>query len=355
MRIGVAWIPNAAAYYRAIEPVKAMARRGHEVVGPPDDRGELDPSRLSGCALVHVYRRCDEQSRRTLAALARAGVAVTYDNDDDFTAVPKEAPEYRRLGGLEGERGFARSAKAAKLARVFTTTTDLLAGKYRRAGVEHVEVIGNCVQFGVSRPRVPHDGVVIGWIAGGEHRADVARIPFVDALKRLIAQHSDVRVECVGVDLGLPERYRHDGELHFRDLPARIGAFDVGIAPLADIPMNRARSDIKLKEYAASGVPWLASPVGPYARLGEAEGGRLIPDDGWFEALERLVVNPQERRRLGANGEAWARGQSIEAVADQWERVFAQAAGKPGEGSGGSGFVLKPGVRVQLRPRPRAR
>ena len=40
--------------------------------------------------------------------------------------------------------------------------------------------------------------------------------------------------------------------------------------------MNRARSNIKLKEYAAAGACWLASPIGPYVGLGEKQGGRLV-------------------------------------------------------------------------------
>src|SRR5207302_1085104 len=84
-----------------------------------------------------------------------------------------------------------------------------------------------------------------------------------------------------------PQRYRHDPYLPFAELPRRLSRWDIGIAPLADIPFNLARSDIKLKEYAASELPWLASPVGPYAGHGEAQGGRLVPDDGWFEALNQ--------------------------------------------------------------------
>jgi len=114
--------------------------------------------------------------------------------------------------------------------------------------------------------------------------------------------------------------------VEFTDLPDRIGGFDIGIAPLADIAWNHARSDIKLKEYAASGVPWLASPVGPYLGLGEGEGGRLVPDDGWFEALDRLVSRPRERRKLSKKASAWAKRQTVDAAAERWERVFSEAA-----------------------------
>jgi glycosyltransferase involved in cell wall biosynthesis len=168
---------------------------------------------------------------------------------------------------------------------------------------------------------------VIGWIANAEHRADIDRIRIADALKRLTAAHEHVRVECIGVNLALPEHYRHDPSVPFPDLPARIGGWDLGIAPLADISWNRARSDIKLKEYAASGVPWLASPVGPYSRYGRDQGGLLVPDDGWFEALDRLVTHPRELRRLARKAKAWAKRQTIDAVADRWERVFQEARG----------------------------
>jgi len=276
--------------------------------------------------VVHVFRRSDEETRRTLTELAQAGTSMTYDNDDDLTAVPKESRDYKKYGALRGQRLHMWSVKAARSARCFTTTSEVLAEKYRRLGVERVEVIGNYLAPDVPRPRERHDGVVIGWIAGLEHRADAVRIEIGAALERLVAEHEDVRVECIGVDLRLPERYRHDALVPFAELPARIGGFDIGIAPLADIPCNWARSDIKLKEYAASGVPWLASPVGPYAGLGEEQGGRLVADEGWFEALDRLVSRRRERKRLARNAERWARGQTIDAVADRWEQVFAQAA-----------------------------
>jgi glycosyltransferase involved in cell wall biosynthesis len=156
----------------------------------------------------------------------------------------------------------------------------------------------------------------------------VARIDVADTLRRVADKHEHVRVECIGVDLRLPERYRHDPVVDFHALPARIGGFDIGIAPLADLACNHARSDIKVKEYAASGVPWLASPVGPYAELGEGQGGRLVADDCWFEALDRLVVSADERRRLGQSGRAWAAAQTMDAMAHRWEQVFRQAAGK---------------------------
>jgi glycosyltransferase involved in cell wall biosynthesis len=324
MRLGVIWETVENAQYRALEPMRAMERRGHEVVWPPTLKGNADGRRLAGCDVVHVYRRVNE--RPVLVELVRNGVPIVYDNDDDLTTVPKESPEYRQMGGLRGRAAFVASIKVARMAHTCTTTTEHLAETYRAAGVKRVEVIGNYLSRDLRRPTNRHPGIVIGWVAGLDHRADAARIGVAEALERILTRHDDVRVECIGVNLGLSQRYRHDIDVDFVDLPARIGGWDVGIAPLADIPFNHARSDIKLKEYAALGVPWLASPVGPYVGLGEEQGGRLVPDDGWFEALDRLVSNRRDRKRLAKKAKKWAKSQTIDAVADRWESVFQAAA-----------------------------
>src|SRR5436309_2908015 len=104
MRLGAVWVPNSAAHYRAVEPLRAMERRGHQVVWPPDAEGKPEPRQLAGCDVVHVYRRAEDPARQVLEQLAVRGVRITYDNDDDFTVMPKESPSYLKLGGLKGQR-----------------------------------------------------------------------------------------------------------------------------------------------------------------------------------------------------------------------------------------------------------
>jgi glycosyltransferase involved in cell wall biosynthesis len=346
MRLGVAWQPGPNAQYRAFQPMRAMARRGHDVFWPPSEQGEMDLERLRLCDVVHVYRRCDDHARRVVAELLESGTAVTFDIDEDLTALPKAASSHKQPRGVEGRRQFMGAVKLGRMAQAFTTTNELLAEKYRDAGVEPVEVIGNYLVPDADRPRVEHDGIVIGWLAGAGHRADAKRLRVREILRQVLAAHPQARVECIGVDLGLTERYRHTDYVDFEDLPERMGAWDIAISPLADLPLNRARSDVKLKEYAACGVAWLASPVGPHRGLGEEQGGRLVPNDGWVEAIGELVVDDEARRRLARNGVEWARTQTVEAVADRWEDVFATAAADT------RGPDLTRKVAVRLRPPP---
>jgi hypothetical protein len=326
IRIGVVHAVNGNAQYRAIAPLRALERLGHEVVWqigkePPDRK------RLATCDVVHVYRRYDNDTARTMSKLADRGVAITWDNDDDFATQPEESPHYVKNGGAAGQqRMFRRTATVAQIAHRVSTPSEPLAEKYREAGVSDVNVLPNHLIPGTCKPARGRRGqVVIGWVAAREHRADAARIGIRSALEQVMAAHPNVAVECVGVDLDLSERYTHRDLMPFPRFLKLMGTFDIGIAPLSDIPFNRARSDIKLKEYAASGIPWLASPVGPYAGLGESEGGWLVTDDRWAEALDQLVSSGRLRRRLARRGKAWAKTQTVDAAAPLWERHFKHA------------------------------
>ena len=113
--------------------------------------------------------------------------------------------------------------------------------------------------------------------------------------------------------------------MQYQQLARYVGSFDVGIAPIADIPFNRAKSNVKVKEYAAMGVPWLASPIGPYAGLGEKQGGRLVADGRWHEELERLVDDERARRKLAKRGVKWGDGQRLRRNMGGWEQAVRRA------------------------------
>jgi glycosyltransferase involved in cell wall biosynthesis len=326
MRIGAVFEANAAAFYRGVYPLQAMERRGHDIVWPENDTGNPKLSQISHCDVVFVYRRHEEGVRQLLRSLASRGVGIVWDNDDDLSAIPKHSPTYREVGALRAQKRFSETVKTARLAHVVTLTTEVLRDRYARHGLERVEAIDNMLQRRTKRRLQKHDGIVVGWIAGMEHLADAALLEIPAAIKQLQEVHADVHVHCVGADLKLESRYTHQPSLHFDRLPDAMARFDVGLAPLAANAFNEARSSIKVKEYAASGVPWLASPVAPYSRLGESQGGFLVPDTGWFEALDRLVRDRRARKRLSKSGTKWAKTQTVDAVADQWETVFAEAS-----------------------------
>jgi glycosyltransferase involved in cell wall biosynthesis len=326
MRLGVIYEPMAPnAYYRAVFPMRALEQRGHTVVWPTEVH-QVPLSEFSGCDLVHCYRRTDRLG--DLRTLSSRGVAISFDNDDNYSA----AEVGYSTSGLDGLRQnkalFREMLKAARLADLTTTPSELLAERYRAEGARNVAVIHNHLQPGVFGfgSKSKHGGVVVGWVAGREHKDDLQRIPIADALAQLLELHPDVRILTVGVSLPIrSERYEHITSVPFPDILKITGRMDIGIAPLADTAFNRCRSNVKLKEYASGGTCWLASPVGPYREADESQGGMLVADQEWLPAMDALVSNRRRRKRLAKRALAWARTQTLDHHAHLWEAAFLDA------------------------------
>ncbi|HEU4703678.1 MAG TPA: glycosyltransferase [Conexibacter sp.] len=306
--------------------------RGHLVREVPINEGDPSLAAVRDVDVLHVHRYAEEGVVGLARAAKAHGAAVVWDNDDDMGSVPRGTPGYRRQGGIMWERRLAGMRRLFGLADLVTAPSAHLAGRLREYGAQHAEVIENYVpdQF-VLRSRPPREGVTIGWIAGLEHQIDAEQIPIRQTLQRLLDERPEVRVVSFGLGLGLrSDRYRHVNVVPLLELTRAAAVFDVGIAPLADIAMNQARSNIKCKEYAAAGACWLASPIGPYTGLGEKQGGRLVPDDGWYEALVRLVERPKDRQKLARRASKWVAQQTLARRAGEWEDALAAAIERAG-------------------------
>jgi glycosyltransferase involved in cell wall biosynthesis len=331
MKLGVIYTTEVHnSMYRAVWPAEAFQRRGGhqiELVKYSGD-GPIQASRLRDCDVVHVYRRADRTVIKCVDALLAQGIAITYDNDDDVRLAPKESESYKEFGGAKGQRDFRTQAHLMSRVHVVTTTTDTLAERFGADCTCPIEVIPNFLddaQF-VKGPR-NSEGVVIGWVAGREHVADAKRLRITQMLQRVIERRPEVRVVTMGVRLDLDaSRYTFHSYIPLHRLGAETRKFDIGIAPLADIPMSYARSDVKVKEYSAAGVPWVASARGSYALLSPRFGGLVVDDDGWEDALVSLVASKFKRAQLRRCAEKWARSQRIDRNIKRWESVWAMAA-----------------------------
>jgi glycosyltransferase involved in cell wall biosynthesis len=331
--IAIAPEPTTGAAYRAELPMRALGGHGHLTEFRIwDQRDEPPPlEHLREADVVHMWRLFRAPARRLAAALREAGVAVVFDNDDDMTRVPKGSPAYREM---KAAREIVASELSAmlRLADLVSTTCGELAGRLRRQGASNTRVVENYVETGFVRERNgAHGGVTIGWVAGMEHRGDLKDLRLRRTLEALLEQHPHVSLVGVGLDLGVQsDRYTHRADVPFPELPDAIAQFDLALAPIADVSFNRVRSNIKVKEYAAGGVPWLASPIGPYRGLGEEQGGRLVPDYGWSDALTDLVTDAEARAALAEQAAAWGRTQTVVGNVGEWEAVFAEAAERAG-------------------------
>jgi hypothetical protein len=331
MKIGVLVKPTVSnAIYRAVAPMLALGDRGHEVVLVKRAQdGRFSPRELFGCDVVHVYRGSeDPEVIKCVGELRGRGIAITWDDDDDVRLIPKDAPGYKaHYGGLNVQRRIRQQIAMTSKADVVTTTTQVLAelfGKHFDGPTEVIESYLDSSQY--ARGGHKRDGITIGWVASLEHVTDVRMLNVTTVLRNVLARDERVHITTVGVKLDLdPDRYTYVRRIRFPDLSPFLAQLDIGIAPIADHPMSYARSNIKVKEYAGAGVPWVASARGSYAGLGAKEGGMTVADDGWEQALLELAGSRLKRMRLRRKAESWGKSQHIKHHTQRWEAVVQMA------------------------------
>lgn len=122
------------------------------------------------------------------------------------------------------------------------------------------------------------------------------------------------------------------GEMPHHEVPARLRAADVGVAPYPELDPFYF-SPLKVIEYMAAGLPVVASSIGQLVDLIEHEQTGLLvqPGDpvGLAEALERLAFDRRMRSRLGRKGQRRAlRKYTWGGVAQRVENVFSQLVAK---------------------------
>jgi glycosyltransferase involved in cell wall biosynthesis len=317
---------TANGYYRAALPLSALRARGHAVT-MHHGGSVLDSSyELPRSDAVFIHRGCYPEHLALVRDCAERSIGVVWDNDDDLSALPKSTRAQNRHSKRASREFFKRSVTIAQAASVMTTSSEEIARIYRELGASPVQVIENQVAAPSVAARPRGRALVIGYTGAMEHADDLKKLKFAATIERLVSEQQHVTFVSVGIDLGIRSpRYRCHGFVPFRELAAIVGGFDIGVAPLLDSPFNRSRSDIKVKEYAAAGATWLASPVGPYRALGAAEGGQLIADRDWHAALTQLVEDDAVRARLTRQARAWARRQTIRTTAARWEAILKSA------------------------------
>lgn len=330
MRLGVLYTTDVYnSIYRAVLPAEALRRKGHDVrLVRHDEHTRVPMEQFADRDVVHVFRRHDKVVAKFVDQLRARGIGVTYDNDDDLRLAPEESEFFRKHRSAGIQKYFREQVALMRRAHLITTTTETLAERWAQEVDRPIEVVPNFIgdQHFVRTPR-NSDGIVVGWVAGKEHVADARRLHISQVLHQVMQKRPEVKVVTMGVRLELDAtRYTHHEHIPLHRLGEYVRKFDVGLAPLADIPMSYARSDIKVKEYSAVGVPWLASDRGPYAGLNPKNGGLLVEDDAWEAALLEVVSSKWKRAQLRRCAERWARQQRIDKHVDRWEAVWHQAA-----------------------------
>ena len=111
---------------------------------------------------------------------------------------------------------------------------------------------------------------------------------------------------------------------------AALATADIGLMPLQDDPYSRGKCGYKLLQYAAAGLPAVASPVGTNATILTTLG---LPDTdstgGWVEAVSGILeLSEDDRATLGRRArERVLERYSYDAWAGRWQEAVGLSQG----------------------------
>jgi glycosyltransferase involved in cell wall biosynthesis len=255
--------------------------------------------------------------------------ALVFELDDDIWNLHSTNHGASRLNDDEVRVSAERNIA---LADAVTVTTNHLAEVVSRFN-SNVHVLPNCVDEALLRHERPrNERVTIGWAGGSSHDNDFAFVR--NELRTFLRRHTDVDVHMIGSDyrreLGRPDA-RHSGwSENLVEYLTKID-FDIGIAPLAYHAFNKSKSDLKVLEYAALGIPVVATDFGPYSdSVQHGVTGFLVkrPHE-WARYLRDLVNDEQMRTEMGDNARRWAATRTIQANVWRWETAYRSELGAP--------------------------
>lgn len=219
--------------------------------------------------------------------LRRRGATLVLNLDDALYTVRRESYETRM-----------------RTADLVSTGNDAIATYAEALGRPTFRYPG-AVEVSKYRPN-PHRQrreapIIVGW-SGSQPQQDLSTLAPV--LERLCVLRPQVRVRVVS-----RQPYRLPGpRIRQEWAPWRphgryqyLSEFDIGVMPLEDTPYNRAKEGYKLKEYMASAVPSVSSPVGHnYVVVVDGVTGFFARDpDEWLQRLLQLVDSVDLRRQMG--------------------------------------------------------
>jgi glycosyltransferase involved in cell wall biosynthesis/predicted O-methyltransferase YrrM len=374
---------DAPGCYRCIFPAEELRKLGHDarqpqLVGPMSDlllktagldRGEAtrfhfaeDAGYTLGRigAQVYVFHRQLESNAPGLMRMLKAerDATIVVDSDDDDLGIPGYNPgelgtrpfqgtnrRQRRRGASAVRSDYSRDNFIASLheADAVTVSTPYLAERLSRFH-SSVHVLRNYLRWddwedATQQSEIDRGRIRVGWMGRSQWHGGDLRV-LAGLIGPWLRRHPEVDFVAAGDEsvhdlLDIPQGQRVSyPPVHFRDLhtlPSITATMDIGLVPLAPNAFNEGKSHLKGMEYAACGIPCIATPTESYRYWVEEGVNGLFaskPKD-WLRALDALVSDDDSRRAMGRAARAKAAEHTYAKNAWRWEELYRSLGREP--------------------------
>jgi glycosyltransferase involved in cell wall biosynthesis len=250
---------------------------------------------------------------------------------DDATYVPYTSPTYGKFG--RALKWAGKTDDLIRWASVVTCGNQTIADYAESKGAT-VRIIPTVVDTDVFCPKPFRSGapLVLGWI--GSH----STFPYLQAIFPVLqdlARTRRFKLKIVGAgvnEVSIPGVEVENLEWSLEREVEDFQSLDIGLYPIdASLYAEQwaaGKSGLKAIQYMAIGIPYVATPVGALADMGEAgiTHVKATTNQDWFKALDVLLSDPDLRQTMGAAGRRHVvEHYPLSAQADKLARALRQA------------------------------
>lgn len=309
--------PNGCAWYRCYLPMKELSKNGWESgigipgFNPEHGFGILIPEQraIHGWEVVVLKLIMLERVVDQVRLARELGQKIVVDIDDHMEGLEESNLAYKTTSP-DANPNNNRDHYVAIMdqADALITSTPFLYDWYKnKYPNKPIFLIRNGIDIDRWKIRNDHKGRLptFGWVGATPWRSgdlEILKPYFGEFLK---TRH--LKFHHAGSIKNAPKAYTQAGiskEISTEEpMKTMLGVpelyskkIDVGIVPLRDVPFNHAKSYLKGLEYAAAGVPFIATGLPEYQILADGGVGRVAntPQE-WIGHMEDLL-DPKVRK-----------------------------------------------------------
>jgi glycosyltransferase involved in cell wall biosynthesis len=335
--------PNGCAWYRCYLPMKQLKKDKYETaMGFPGFNekhgfGILIPDNkaVHGWDIVVLKLLMLERAVEQVDKSIEMGQKIVVDLDDHMEGLEKSNLAYTMTSPEKNPKNNREHyLKIIEKATALITSTPFLQDFYQKKHPNKpVFLVRNGIDIERWKVRKDHSKWLptFGWVGATPWRSNDLEIlapHFGEFLKEKHCRfhHSGSVINAPKVDqqIGIdPELFSSHPMKPIMSYPELFRKIDIGIVPLTNVDFNKAKSFIKGLEYAASGIPFIASNLPEYEYLAEHGVGRIASSqEEWIRHAEELLSPKLREKERDQNRRIIEEKFSMESRAKDWEKTF---------------------------------
>lgn len=337
--------PNGCAWYRCYLPMQQLKKDKYESgMGMPgfNDKygfGILIPDKkaIHGWDIVVMKLIMLNNFIEHTEKAIKMGQKIVVDLDDHMEGLAKTNLAYTMTSPDKNPNNNREHYfKIIELSSALITSTPFLQKFYQeKYPNKPVYLVRNGIDVDRWKVRNDYSGhlPIYGWVGATPWRSEDLEIlnPYFgefikDNHSRFHHSGSIKNAPSVAKQIGIDHSiFSHEPMKPIMQYPELFRKIDIGIVPLNDIDFNHAKSFIKGLEYAAAGVPFIASPSPEYKYLSEYGVGRIASNkEEWLNHASELIDPKIRKKEREENRRIVEEKFSMKARAQDWEDTFQQ-------------------------------